>query len=364
MTSPAAPLPAVLAAVRLGWLQLVLRLAAGQGIERLALLFGLDMEVLARRLRAEPVRRLAAALQALVDVPAEACRERLVQRAEWLLRGALGAGRAGAARFVERARAQGLVPAELIARMAMRLLRRVELVSDDPRRRRAGRPVSRNVPAVVDPEAARANSLANRFALRCRREALQAEGQAHLLKLRDTGRAPSLPATEPPPPPVDYGPLPRNAHELAAYEGSWHPDHPPWEQPEWRWTIGTQWNPGDPPPARPTWDFDDFGPDPPEGAAPEPEPTEAERRLDLAFLNSALLYRYGQIPDDPARLERFRLGLVEQAGGRWPTPQRLGRAIRHDEWWPMGHGWKRYAPGHPIAVPPEIRAALEAQGAE
>src|SRR4051794_28854753 len=105
MTSPAAPSCAVLAAVRLGWVQLVLRLAAGQGIEHLARLFGLDMDVLARRLRREPVRRLAAALQALGPVPQEACRDRLAQRAEWLLRGALSAGRAGAARFIERARA-------------------------------------------------------------------------------------------------------------------------------------------------------------------------------------------------------------------------------------------------------------------
>ena len=50
--------------------------------------------------------------------------------------------------------------------------------------------------------------------------------------------------------------------------------------------------------------------------------------------------------------------MVAQAGGRWATPQQLGRAIRNDEWWPMGHGWKRYAPDHPRKVPAEIRARL------
>src|SRR3954451_14348693 len=134
------PSPLTERPVRLGWMQLVLRLAAGQSVEHVAALFRRAVDEVRRRAEAVPVHCLVDGLRTLTILPGEARIARLAARASRYLVSALDCGRPGAERFVEIFRRRGQDPALVLADLCQRQLARVERMPEGLGRPRTPRP--------------------------------------------------------------------------------------------------------------------------------------------------------------------------------------------------------------------------------
>jgi hypothetical protein len=154
-------------------MQLVLRLAAGQGIEQIALLFRLSLWHLALRVR--QVQGLACGMQALHRLPVTARFNRLARLAHLLLGAAMREGRPGARDFFHWSWSHNEDPAQRIAALAEAVLQRIGKVGDGLPLRPA-RPRTRRIPSPSP--RARLTLAAVRFALALRDDVLLVEGQA------------------------------------------------------------------------------------------------------------------------------------------------------------------------------------------
>ena len=126
--------------VRLGWMQLVLRLAAGQSVEHVAALFRRAVDEVRRRAEAVPVHCLVDGLRTLTILPGEVRIARIAARASRYLVSALDTRRPGAERFVEIFRRRGQDPALVLADLCQRQLARVERMPEGLGRPRTPRP--------------------------------------------------------------------------------------------------------------------------------------------------------------------------------------------------------------------------------
>ena len=174
-TSSARPEPPL----RLGRMQLTLRLAAGQAVEHVAAVFRRSVAEIQRRAHALPVRRLVAGLTALATLPAPARLARLAARALRYLHHAIETGAPGAARFVELSHARGQDPALALAELAERQLARVAQTPEGPGRRRQPRPHQpKPLVTLRDGDApARRDWQALRFAYAMRDQLIVADGR-------------------------------------------------------------------------------------------------------------------------------------------------------------------------------------------
>ena len=138
--SETSPCPEPAPPVRLGWMQLVLRLAAGQSVEHVAALFRRAVDEVRRRAEAVPVHCLVDGLRTLAILPVEARIARIASRASRYLVSAVDCGRPGAERFVEIFRRRGQDPALVLADLCQRQLRRVERMPEGLGRPRTPKP--------------------------------------------------------------------------------------------------------------------------------------------------------------------------------------------------------------------------------
>jgi hypothetical protein len=305
--------------MRLGLVQLVLRRAAGQTVEQIALLFGLALQRLQARLRPAHVQALVAGLRGLAALSVPARRSRLLERAQAQLALALAAGRPGAARYVELMTARGQDAARQLAACAWRLVGRAERVPEGlpaPRRPRAvsATAARRRVPA--------ADRAAHRFARELRNELIALEGMSEPAEAGEPDEPepewrprPAEPEWRPPPEPsapstpltpellayrqAEPQPLPRNVFELELYRGAIDPDDPPWLRDEWQFVLGHHSDPDEPP-----WDPEEEYEKEMAAAdlARQPRPpdrpdTPEQHAIDLAFLDEAIRYRMAHLPE-------------------------------------------------------------------
>jgi hypothetical protein len=354
---PASPRP------RLGLLQLVLRSAAGQAAEELALLFGLALERLQARLAPAHVQGLIAGLRGLAARALPERRQRLLLEARQELAIAQAAGRPGAVRYVQLMTARGQDAAWHIAASAWRLVGRVDRMPEGLSAPRRPHVTEQGTPPASPRPMTAADRQAHRFARALRNELIAAEGLA----------APAEPvATAPLPPPAptkfsgpvtpellayeqaDPQPLPRNVFELERYRGQIDHENPPWLSDDWQFVLGHHSGPDEPP-----WDPEEEAEREAAGPPPEPEPPRSPEQIaiDFAYLDRAIYFRLSRMPP-PNELQDQRNKLKKLVGNRWPDHAALGRAIREGLWWPPPPPFMSHMPWHETSIPARFRYEL------